>query len=54
MGHFESSPGATIELSRPIATSAGVEFTTLTVSYADPAAGGVPQSHTEGWYTSPT
>jgi len=54
MGRFEASPGATIELSRPIATSAGVEFSTLTVSYADPTAGGVLQSYTEGWYTSPT
>jgi len=53
-GHFESSPGATIELSRPIATSAGVEFTALTLSYADPAAGGAPRRDTEGWYTSPT
>ena len=53
-GRFKSSPGATIELSRPIATSAGVEFTNLTVSYADPASGGAPRSETEGWYTSPT
>ncbi len=52
-GRFESSPGASIELSRPVATSAGVEFTTVTVSYSDPTSG-ARRNYTEGWYTSPT
>jgi len=47
-GRFVSSPGATIELSRPVATSAGVEFTTVTVSYVNPTAPGTPQSYSVG------